>query len=231
MKKILTLALVSAALTASSAFAATIQVYTASGAFNSSAIVAANGAGATFTENFNTNASLFTTFNAAGTVNGLPGFSGGPADGQRDTRVTSSYSEVITLNSGNMTAFGATWNVSVGGLGSGLKITVALLGGGTQVVELSPGVAANLGYNVGPDGGGEFFFGFTSDVAFTSVTLSGSNTFGLTNETLNFDDLLVEQAGAVVPPVDPPSGVPEPSTFGMVGAAMVGLGLIRKFRS
>ncbi len=222
MKRFFALSLLGTALSASSAFAATI-LFTDANQFNLSSVVNANGPGPTFTENFNTNTSLFSTFNVQGSVNGLPGFSGGnvsgTTDGVRNTQVTFGYSEVITLNSGNMTAFGATWDLSPGGAGAGVNITIALVGGGIQVISLPSNNFTS-----------EFFFGFTSDVAFTSVTLSQAGLVGSGVETFNIDDMLIEQAGAVVPPDNPPSGVPEPSTFGLMGGAMVGLGLIRKFR-
>jgi len=220
MKKFLKLTLVGAALTASSAFAATIVTYTDVGSFNASTIV---GGSATVNENFNTNSSLFTTFVSNGTVGGVPGFSGGPGDGERNTRVTATYSEVITLNAGNMRAFAANWDLVPGGFGSGLQITINLVGGGTQVV-------GTLG-TTAPIPETEFFWGFTSDVDFSSVTISRpSGAPSSSNETFDLDDLLIEQAGTVDPDPEPPSGVPEPSTFGLMGLAMVGLGFARKFR-
>jgi hypothetical protein len=221
MNKILTLVVLGAAFTASSALGATIVTYTDSGSFNSSSIV---GGSATVTENFNTNASLFTTFNVAGTVGGTPGFT----SGARTTNLTNSYSEVVTLNAGNMSAFGGDFNLAPGsGLGSGVKLLITFADNSTQLVTLGGGGTAILGYNVG-NGSTPFFFGFTSDTAFTSVTFVQGGSGGLTTETFSLDNLLVEQSGAALPP--PPGGVPEPSTFGLMGAAMVGLGLFRKFR-
>lgn len=225
MKRFLALSVLGSALTATSAFAATILTYTDSGSFNSSSVV---GGSTTVIEDFNTNASLFTTFNVEGTVGGTPGFTGGV----RTTRVTPSYSEVITLDAGSMTAWGATFNMAPGsGLGSGLRVRITFADTSTQLVTLSSGPFSGqnaiIGYNVGD--GGTFFFGFTSDTAFTSVTLLSAGASGLQNETFNLDNMLVEQSGDA--PEPPPSGgVPEPSTFGLMGAAMVGLGLFRKFR-
>src|SRR4051812_42983042 len=110
MRRFFALSLLGTALTASSALAATIATYSGSGAaaaFNSSSIV---GGSPTFTENFNTNTSLFTTF----TTGSASSFTGG----LRNTQVTFGYSEVVSLNSGNMTAFGANWDLSYAGAGA-----------------------------------------------------------------------------------------------------------------
>ncbi len=227
MRKFLTLSLLGAALTASTALGATIVTYTSSAAFNSSTIV---GGSTTVTEDFNTNDSLFTTFDIQGTAGVVPGFGGTGANlypGQRVSRVTPTYSELVTLDAGSMVAFGGTWNLApFSGLGSGLLLTIALEGGGTEVVT------PILGFDVG-NGSTPFFFGFTSDVAFTSVTISQAGQNGLTTEGFALDNLIVSQSGEIVDPdpdPDPPSGVPEPSTFGLMGLAMVGVGLARRFR-
>jgi hypothetical protein len=215
MKRFLKLTILGAALTASTTFAATIVTYTDAGSFNASGIV---GGSATVTETFAGNTSLFTTFSVAPSPYGFSG-------DLRNTRITNTYSEVVTLNAGNMTAFGGNWDLSPGGIGSGVKITISLVGGGTQV--LTP----ILGYATGTTGTNPFFFGFTSDVAFTAVTLSIGGQNGSFSEVFTLDNLLVEQdGGAPPPPPPPPSGVPEPSTFGLMGAAMVGLGLLRRAR-
>ena len=64
----------------------------------------------------------------------------------------------------------------------------------------------------------QFTFGFTSSQAFSSFTLSGAIPVG--QEAFNLDGL---QAVS-------PTAVPEPGTFGLVGLAMVGLGLLRRAR-
>src|SRR3954468_7049959 len=99
MKKFITFAFLGSVLTASSALAATIVTYTDSSLFNSSTIV---GGSPTFTEQFNNNTPLFTTFEIPGAAGLTPGFIGD----QRSTRVTPSYTEVVSLsNLGSMTAF------------------------------------------------------------------------------------------------------------------------------
>jgi hypothetical protein len=75
-----------------------------------------------------------------------------------------------------------------------------------------------LGYTVG-NFSGPFFFGFISDQAFTSFTVSASSPYGAENYTM--DNLFI---------LDPPAPVPEPATMGLMGGALVGLAALRRIR-
>ncbi len=120
------------------------------------------------------------------------------------------------------TAFGADFDLSPFGAGQGVLLTITFSNNTTQQLAVALGGLAGTGFET------PFFFGFTSDTAFSSVTLSGGSvTPGQNGETFNLDNLLLEQAGTNT---QEPSGVPQPSTFGLMGLAMVGLGFARKFR-
>ncbi|MEO8100451.1 MAG: PEP-CTERM sorting domain-containing protein [Acidobacteriota bacterium] len=213
MKKLLTLTALTAAFSAAS-YAAIITPYSTAASFNASSIV---GGSATFTENFNTNTSLFSNIIFTGGVQGVNvrDISGGVVNDQVDDSPV--QSTLINLkNSATLVAAGADWNLSPGGTGRTVVLTVNLLGGGTQIVTTL------VDYN--PAG---VFFGFTSDTAFTSFTLTSGTATG-TMETYSFDNLLLEQSPAG--DGGGGGGVPEPSTFGLIGIGMVGLGIARRFR-
>lgn len=82
--------------------------------------------------------------------------------------------------------------------------------------------------------------GFTSGTAnISSVTFNfvGSSFSGLTalnGDEVQFDNLRTFGAGLVTsgtnPPPPPPSGVPEPSTYAMIGAGLLALGYNRRKR-
>lgn len=126
--------------------------------------------------------------------------------------------------SGGMRAFGANWDLSPGGAGTNVLVTINFQGGGSQQLTYVLGSGGNL------PAGGAFFFGFTSDTAFTSVTLSAANpdTVFALSESYTFDNLTTASAPGGVTPTE--GQVPEPATFGMMGAALLGLGLFRKAR-
>jgi hypothetical protein len=119
-----------------------------------------------------------------------------------------------------MTAAGFYVNQSIMGDGQGMTFTLHFTGGGTQLLGTLDG-------NVGPT-----FLGFQVDggqtVAYIGIT-SATNAIGPERFTLyNFSFLTGELDGEEPPPQ--PGDVPEPATFGLMGAALLGLGAFRKFR-
>ena len=204
------------ALAVSSAFGATINPYSTTGSFSSSTELA--GHAFTAEENFNAVSSIFTitVSNAAGT-HVVSGGVWNDVVSQGGPQTTT-----ISLTSGEaMLGLIGLWDLSPNGAGSNLRITVNFQGGGSQdltqilgnTILGAPG-DGNPGQSATP-----FTFGFTSSQAFTSITISGALNVGVENYTL--DNL---QAGLVA------NAIPEPGTFGMVGLAMVGLGLLRRTR-
>ena len=191
MKKFLKLTIFGAALTASSAFGANIVTYTgavgggvgsAFQQFSSSSIV---GGSATFFETFSTDTSVFNTstfsnFNLTQNGSSPSGFVRQDLGGIRQTQVASSIeTETYQLKSSNLlTAFGADFDLSPFGAGQGVLLTITFSNNTTQQLAVALGGLAGTGFET------PFFFGFTSDTAFSSVTLSGGSvTPGQNGET------------------------------------------------
>lgn len=227
MKKLITLAVLSAAFTAPSAFGALVT-YNTSASFIASSVV---GGTVTGTEAFGGSSS--TLFTITNNPNGGSSISGGI----RSTKVTNGalsqpiYSETITpiagaavtggtLN-GPLSAWGADFDiVTLGGIGQGLNAIINFVGGSSTTIS-----NINL---LEPSPDGIFFFGVTvgaGDPLITSVILQAANQNSPDSiaESFSYDNVLVK--GAITS-----SGVPEPSTFGLMGAAMIGLGLLRRLR-
>lgn len=94
--------------------------------------------------------------------------------------------------------FGADFDMSPGGQGTGILMTITLLGGANEI--LSQQVS----------GGAQLFYGFRSDVAFSSVLFSAGTTPGGAAETYTMDNLRFAA-----------NAVPEPGSL-----ALAGLGLL-----
>ncbi|MEJ6398107.1 hypothetical protein [Yoonia sp. 208BN28-4] len=107
-------------------------------------------------------------------------------------------------------AFGATFDLSAGGLDAGLRFvldgSIAL---GTELAQAD-----------------ETFFGFIADTPFSSVTIMGGTNGGLltTSERYTMDDLIFTNTVA-------PSTVPLPAPFLLLLAGMVALYTLRRRRT
>jgi len=108
---------------------------------------------------------------------------------------------------GTMNGAGGDWDTSPLLEGQGLRITLNLTGGGTQLVG-----------QIGPIDG---FFGWTSDASFDSFTIKAGNHTGVA-ETFELDDLMMAPTqGTVTPTV-------EPATLALVGTGLLGLRFVRR---
>lgn len=126
----------------------------------------------------------------------------------------------IGADAGPLTAAGFIVNQSVMGDGQGLLFTLHFTGGGTQLLGVLDG-------NVGPT-----FLGFQVDgsetVSHIGIT-AATNILGTERFTLYNFNFLTGEIGGVVPPGEQ-GDVPEPATFGLMGAALLGLGIWHRTR-
>jgi hypothetical protein len=98
---------------------------------------------------------------------------------------------------------------------SGSPVTLLNINGDTSSTQRYFGVAL--------DGGD------TSEISFIRIISEVPGDPGAERERFNLWNLtyILNEEGE---DPDPPSGVPEPTTFGLMGAALLGLGAFRKFR-
>lgn len=210
MKRLLTVSILGTALAASSAFGA-IVTYNNQGSFVTGTVI---GGAILGVENFNSgNSSLFTLTNNSA-QSSFVNLGGGDFAWQSGVGV--GVTQTITPVVGPLSGFGGTFNTSPGVLGSGLTITVNYASGG-------PSVFSNIG-------NGTFFWGVGVDGVsplITSVVIQAGTNPGFTGEVFQLDNVQ-----RVLPGNNEGPGptVPEPSTFGLMGLAMVGIGLARKLR-
>ena len=132
---------------------------------------------------------------------------GSISGGVFNDRVVAGSAQTLFTFRTPISAFGALFDLSPGGAGQGIRIT---LSGGR-----------NLSVEVSRTAFGEFF-GFTSNTPFTSVLFRGG-TQGGTAETYTIDNLQFGLAGNTGP-------IPEPSTWALMilGFGALGVALRRR---
>ncbi len=188
MKKLASFAIAAAMLCSSlPAFASTVTVYTNKAAFQAAS-------GTVVTENF-ADTTLVSGLHIAGTA---PQFS--ISGGRLNDRLAEGLTTVFSFDSA-LRGFGANFDLSAGGSGMGLAIT---LNGGAIVNFLIPTEVPAT------QSGG--FFGFISDTSFSSVTLRAGSAGGAVAETYSLDDVVFANA------------VPEPATITIMLAGLALLG-------
>lgn len=181
--------------------AATITVYDADFAGWSAAVVSFHTE--TFTGNVLTQAGNgLSVVSSVGSIGGTVGSASG-AD-QWNDRVTTGGGEFTTWSfASTTTAFGGDWDLTPGGAGQGLALNVTLsLGGGVVFA----GEIANSFSGA--------FWGFTSDMAFDSVTITAGTQPGVA-ETYSMDNLVF-------------AAIPLPTTAGLGMAGLLAMGVRRR---
>lgn len=121
----------------------------------------------------------------------------GFASDRLNDRLTPSNSTTITFDS-DIFAFGANWDLTPGGQGLGIQINA---GGELLVTEIPSSFSGE-------------FFGFTSNMAITSIILTGGTDPGGVAETYNADNFVYK--------------VPEPASIALLGLGLAGIGFSRR---
>jgi len=216
MSRFFAVSLVAVTMAAASAWGATITAYTDSVAFGAATSVISNTA--TVVEGFNaSNSSIFNinfNINPFATSPTNRGITGGVLLDEAD-QGRQQNTVISLLNGQPMYAISALWNLSPNGIGSGLRLQLNFVGGGSQTLTQILGIS--VGNFTNP-----FFFGFTSDQGIASLQILPA---GPVTETYSLDDLTAAatssqlQALAIVQ-------APEPSAFSLMGLALVGVGLV-----
>jgi len=111
----------------------------------------------------------------------------------------------ITLPYAGPIAFGGTFDTTPGGAGTGIDV-YGDFGSGWEFALTVPNNAASA------------FYGFIADMPYTQVQFRAGSAGG-TQETYNLDDLSYANA------------VPEPATFVLIGAGLLGLGILGRRRA
>ncbi len=125
-----------------------------------------------------------------------------------DRLVPGGASTTFSFGSG-LLGFGGDWDLAgPAGQGTGITITLSLLGGGVEV--LSTEIPRSLSGS---------FWGFVTDVAFTDVLLTAGTQSGVA-ETFHMDNMVYSAA--------PASAVPVPAAVWLFGSGLLGLIGVRR---
>jgi hypothetical protein len=160
----------------------------------------------TATENFNDgviNAPISVTSDEDSIVTGTPATNKLFAD-----RINNDLPPTVWTFASAINGFGGLFDLAgPGGEGTGIAVTLGLVGGGTQSLAVIPNTLNGS------------FWGFISSVAFTTVTFTEGNLPG-NFETYTLDNLTV---GELAP-------VPVPASFGLLALGLGGIAALKRRR-